>query len=125
LPELRKPAEMIEPDVIKIVCEPTHAVDPPRIALLLHDVPAIKRIAPALAVFAEKIRRHAGDNFGIEFGVQAIQMGMRPNIGAVEIDKNRHIAGDANRTLRTIGAQRLPLLEEEKLHHPAQIKLLL
>src|ERR1017187_10067271 len=56
LPELRKPAEMIEADVVKIVREPAHPVDPPRISLLPHHIPAIKRIPPALAVFAERIR---------------------------------------------------------------------
>src|ERR1035437_2542983 len=124
LPELRKPAEMIEADVVKIVREPAHPVDPLRISLLLHDVPAIKRIAPALAVFAEKIRGHAGDDFGIEFGIQAKQIGVGPDIGAVEIYEDRDVAHDANGTLRAIGTKRLPLFEEKELHGAADVELI-
>src|SRR6266478_5935237 len=123
LPELGKSAEMIEADVVKIARDPAHAVDPPRISLLLHYVPAIKRMAPTLAVFTEKIRRHTGDDLGIEFSRQAIQIGMGPDIGAVEIDKNRDVAHDANRTLRAVGAERLPLFEEKELHGAADIEI--
>src|ERR1700687_4447758 len=123
LPALRKPAEMIEPDVVKIVRDPAHPVDPPRKSLLLHHVPAIKRIAPALAVFAERIRGHAGDDFGIEFGVQAKEIGMSPDVGAVEIYENRDVARDANGMLRAIGSKRLPLFEEKELHGAAYIEI--
>src|SRR5713101_218356 len=122
LPELGEPAEMIEADIVKIVRDPAHPVDPPRISLLLHHVPAIKRIAPALAVCAEKIRRHAGDDFGIEFGIQAKQIGMSPDIGAIEIYEDRDVAHDPNRMLRAIGSQRLPLLEEKELHGASHIE---
>src|SRR5271157_4959769 len=123
LPELRKSAEMIEADVVKILRDPAHPVDPPRISLLLHHVPAVKRIAPALPVFAEKIRGHAGDDFGIEFGVQTKQVGMSPDIGAVEIYEDRNVAHDANRMLRAISTKRLPLFEEKELHGAADIEI--
>src|SRR5208337_2884543 len=123
LPALRKPAKMIETDVVEIVREPAHAVDPPRISLLPHHVPAIKRIAPALAVLAEKIRRHAGDDLGIEYGVQAKQIRMGPDIGAVEIHKDGDVAHDANGMLRAVGTKRLPLLEEKELHGAADLEI--
>src|ERR1700681_1564669 len=123
LPELGKSAEMIEADVVEIVRDPAHTVDPPCISLLLHHVPAIKRMAPALAVFTEKIWGHAGDDFGIEVGVQTKQIGVGPDIGAVEIYKDRDVAHDADRMLRTIGSERLPLFEEEKLHDAADIEI--
>src|SRR5216684_1650009 len=123
LPELGKPAEMIEADVVKIARDPAHPVDPPRIPLLLHHVPAIKRIAPALPVCAEKIRGHAGDDFGIEVGVQTKQIGVGPDIGAVEIYEDRDVAHDANRMLRAIGSKRLPLFEEKELHGAADIEI--
>src|SRR5208283_4274929 len=122
LPVLREPAEMIEPYVVKVVRDPAHPVDPPRIPLLFHDVPAIKRTAPALTVFAEKIRGHAGDNFGIEVRVQAKQIGMGPDISTVEIHKDCDVAHDTNGTLRAIGTKRLPLLEEKELHDAAHIE---
>src|SRR3981189_3014010 len=110
---------MIEANVVKIMRDPSHAVDPPRISLRLHHVPAIKRMAPARAGFTEKIRRHAGDDFGIEVGVQTKQIGMGPDVGAVKIDKDRHVAHDANRMLSAIGSHRLPLFEEKTLHTAA------
>src|ERR1700676_5629291 len=96
LPELRKSAEMIEANVVEIVRDPAHPLDPPRISLRLHNVPAIKRMAPALAVLTEKIRRHASDDFGIEVGVQTKQIGVSPDTGAVEIHQDRDVAHDAN-----------------------------
>src|ERR1700732_1566657 len=124
LPELGKSAEMIEADVVEIVRDPAHTVDPPCISLLLHHVPAIKRMAPALAVFTEKIWRHAGDDFGIEVGVQTKQIGVGPDIGAVKIYKDRNVAHDANRTLRAIGSKRLPLVGEEELHDGEDMEIL-
>src|SRR6266403_1180749 len=123
LPELGKSAEMIESDVVKIVRDPAHAVDPPRISLRLHHIPAIQRMAPTLTVFAEKIRRHAGDDLGIELRRQAIQIRVGPDIGAVEIDKDRDVAHDSNRTLSAIGSERLPLFEEKELHDAADIEI--
>src|SRR5450631_399128 len=114
---------MIEADVVKIARDPAHTVDPPRISLLFHHVPAIKRMSPALAVFAEKIRRHAGDYFRIEFGVQVKQIGMSPHIGAVKIHEDGDVADDAYRALRAIGSKRLPLFEEKKLQGAADIEL--
>src|SRR6202023_765087 len=124
LPELGKSAEMIEADVVEIVHDPAHTVCPPRISLLPRHVPAIKRMAPGFAVFTEKIWRHAGDDFGIEVGVQTKQIGVGPDIGAVKIYKDRNVAHDANRTLRAIGSKRLPLFEEEKLHNAAEIEII-
>src|SRR6202158_2007913 len=122
-PVLRKSAEMIEADIVKIVRDPTHPLDPPGIALRLHHVPAIKRMAPALAVCTEKIWGHAGDDLGIEVGVQTKQIGVGPDIGAVKIYKDRDVAHNANRTLRAVGAERLPLFEEEKPHDAADIEI--
>src|SRR5260370_5384328 len=122
LPELGKPAEMIEADVVRIVRYPAHTVDPPGISPLLHHVPAIKRIAPALPLCAEKIRGHAGDDFGIEVGVQTKQIGVGPDIGAVKIYEDRDVAHDANRMSRAIGSKRLPLFEENKMHGAPELE---
>src|ERR1700692_3188140 len=123
LPELRKSAEMIEADVVKMLRDPSHTVDPPRISPLLHHVPAIKRMAPALTVFTEKIGRNAGDDFGIEVGIQTKQIGVGPDVSAVEIHKDRDVAHNANRMLSAIGSKRLPLFEEEKLSGAADIEI--
>src|SRR5271154_3589706 len=109
LPVLSETAKMIETDVVKVVRSPAHSVDPPRISLLFHDIPAIKGMSPALSVLAEKIGRHAGNNFRIEFGIQIEQIGMSPDVGTVEIHEDRNVAHHANRMLRAIGPKRLPL----------------
>src|ERR1700686_5938870 len=114
---------MIEADVVKIMRDPSHTVDPPRISPLLHHVPAIKRVAPALTVFTEKIGRHAGNDFGIEVGIQTKQIGVGPDVGAVKIHKDRDVAHDANRMLSAIGSKRLPLFEKKKLHDAADIEI--
>src|SRR5450755_3134975 len=119
-PELREPAKMIEAHIVEIVRDPTHSVDPPRITLLLHRVPAIQRIAPTLSVFAEKIGRHTGNDLGIELGVQAKLIGVGPDIGTVEVYKDRDVTHHANRMLRTIRSKRLPLFVEKKLQHAAE-----
>jgi hypothetical protein len=66
---------------------------------------------------------HAGHDLGIEFGVQAKQIGMGPDIGAVEIHEDRDVAHDANRMLRAIGSKRLPLFVEKKLHGAAGVEI--
>jgi hypothetical protein len=50
---------------------------------------------------------------------------MGPDIGTVEIHKDRDIAHNANRTLRAIGSKRLPLFEEKELHGTADIEIVL
>src|SRR5258708_18400448 len=62
LPQLGKSAEMIEADLVKIVRGPAHAVDPPRISLLPHQLPALHRITPALPGHTAKIRRTPTDH---------------------------------------------------------------
>src|ERR1700722_16931117 len=113
---------MIEAYVIEALDGPAHAVDPPGISLLLHYIPAIQRMAPALSVFAEKIRGHSRDDFGIKLGTQMKQIGMRPNIGAVEINEDRDIAHHSNGMTRAMAAKRLPLFEEKKLHGAADVE---
>ena len=114
---------MIEPDVIEMACRPAQAIDPPGVALGLHHVPAVKRIAPVLAGLAEEIRRHSGDHLRLKIGGQAKQVGMSPDVGAIQVHEDGDVPDHANRALRTVGAQRLPLLGEEKLHYAARFEI--
>src|SRR5271170_4979889 len=59
LPELLEPAEVIEPDVVAVLRRPTQPLNPPLVAALLHHIPAVERIPPALSRLAEKIGRHS------------------------------------------------------------------
>src|SRR5258708_6393880 len=49
---------------------------------------------------------------------------MGPDRGAAEITKDRDVAHDANRTWRTVGAERLPLFEEKELHDAADVEII-
>src|SRR5882724_10171716 len=122
-PKLREAPKVIEPDVIKVVGRPAQAVDPPGIALCLHHIPPIKRITPALTSLAEEIRRHSGNDFGLPVGVQAEEVRVCPDIGAVKVHEYSDVPGHADRALRTIGAQRLPLLGKEKLDDTAGLEI--
>ena len=75
---------------------PTHALNPPVVAVLPQHVPAIHGISPALAGFGESVRRHAGDDLGIQFGIEAENVRMRPHIGAVVADEDGDVADDAD-----------------------------
>src|SRR5271165_6964435 len=44
---------------------------------------------------------------------------MGPDIGAVEIYEDRHVADDSNRMLRAIRSKRLPLFKKKELHGAA------
>src|SRR5664279_3708242 len=116
---------MIEPDEVKIVSRPTKAVDPPRISALRHRLPSIKWIAPALSVFAEKVRGHPRNYFRLKFGIETKQMGMSPDVGAVEIHKDRDIADDVDGLLYTVGAQGLPLFVKKELKGATHSELVL
>src|SRR3954467_13774057 len=58
LPELVEAAKVIQSDVIAVIGCPAQPLNPPFVAALLHHIPAVERIAPALSGGAEKIRRH-------------------------------------------------------------------
>src|SRR5271157_1401730 len=64
LPVGLESAEMVEPDDVVGLNRPAHALNPPVVPARLELVPIVERIAPALAGFAEGIRRDAGDNLG-------------------------------------------------------------
>ena len=124
-PELREAAKMIEPDIIEVVSCPAQPIDPPRVSALLHHVPPIQGITPVLAGFTEEIRRHSGDDLGFTISIEAKEVRMRPDIGTVKVHEDRNIADHPDRTLCAISAQRLPLLEEEKLDDTAGLEIVM
>src|SRR5205823_2212534 len=80
-------------------------------------------ITPTLTGFAECVGRNAGHNFGRKVGLQAENVGMRPDIGAIVIHENGNVADDADSSRRAIFAQRAPLLEKCKLNSAADFQL--
>src|SRR5258708_31189894 len=109
------PSKMVEPDVVAVSRGPAQTVHPPFVSSFLHHIPAVKRISPALSRLAEKVGRHAGHYLRLQRFIQLKQITMSPNVGAVIVDENCHIANDANGALRAVSAQSLPLLGECEL----------
>src|SRR4029077_2766432 len=124
LPELIEATEVIEAYVVAMLRGPAQALYPPLIAALLHDIPAIQRISPSLSGLAEKIGRNSSDHFGLQLAIQAKELGMSPDIGAVVVHKDGNIAHDADGALRTISTQCVPLLIECKLQGAAHSQVI-
>src|ERR1700731_3171194 len=122
LPELVESSEMIKPYVVAIPRGPSQPLHPPVVASRLHHIPAIKRITPTLSGLAEKIRRNARDYLWFQSLVQLKQVRVRPHICAIVVHKDRDIADNTHRALRTIFSQRLPLLVESKLQGFADLQ---
>src|SRR5208282_6183909 len=123
LPELVEAAKVIEPNVIAVAGRPAQPAHPPFVAPGLHHIPAVKRVAPTLTSLAEKIRGHAGDDFGLEVLIQAEQIAVHPDIGAVVVDEDSDVAHNANRTLRAVSPEGLPLLVECELQGAANLQI--
>ena len=96
---------MIEPDDVAAAAPNSRAAPTSRNRAAQH-VPAVHGISPALAGFGEGIRRHAGDDLGLEIGIEAEDIGMRPDIGAVIADEDGDVADDADALLRRRRAAR-------------------
>ncbi len=102
---------------------PSASAESTTVPLRLHHVPAIKRIPPALPSLAEKIRRHARHHLRLQILLQPEKFAMHPDVGAVVIHENGNVAHNANRALRAIPPQRLPLLIKSKLQSAADLQV--
>ena len=112
---LVKAAEVIDArHIVKLVAIPQTA-HPPAVAGLLVIVPAVKRIAPELAIRRETIRRAAGHSGGHVITIELEQLRMRPGIRAVHGDIDRDIADDLDAVCVGIGLERAILLAELEL----------
>src|SRR5689334_11824735 len=68
------------------------------------EVPPVRRESPVLSGLTEGVRRDADGNVEQEF------VGSRPDIRAVQIDDERHVAEDADAGRFGCGSRGLPLL---------------
>src|SRR5258708_12776972 len=96
---------------------PGKALHPPIVSAKLVYVPAVQRIAPALAGRAESIGRNAGNHRRLQILVEIEEIGVAPDIDAVIVDEDGHVADDLDSALGAVDAQRAPLLEEGELNH--------
>src|SRR5712671_2144855 len=117
-PVLLETAKVVETNVIDAFGGPAKALHPPVIAILLHHIPAVEWVAPALAGDTEIVWGDAADRCWIQVSVELEQVRIRPDIGAVIVEEDGDIADHANRTFGSVVAQRVPLLKKEELHDP-------
>src|SRR5215472_8472151 len=114
-PELVESAEVIEADVVAMLRRPAQALNPPFISGLLHYVPTVQRIAPALPRLAKEIRRNAGHHLRLKIVVKAEKVRVSPDVGAIVVDEDGDVANDTNGALSTVTIKGTPLLIERKL----------
>ncbi len=123
LPVGGEAAEVVDAHEVGELEAAAQAVDPPAVAVLRHAVPAVERVAPALAGGAEVVGRHAGDVARPAALVEVEQLLMRPHVGAVVRDVDRQVAEQADTAPRGGAAQLPPLGEEEELHEAVVARL--
>ena len=77
-----------------------------------------------MASLAEKIRGNAGNDFRIQIAVQAKQLSMHPDVGAVVVHEDRNIPDDADVPLAAVAPKIAPLLVKRKLQGAAYPQVL-
>ena len=117
-------AEMVDTDGIVELARGAETPDPPAVAVVSHTVPVIERVAPELTVGGEVIGRDARDLRRAALIVELEVLALRPHVGAVERDIDRHVADDPDALLADIRAQRVPLAEEQILRENAEADIL-
>ncbi len=115
LPVARKAAEVVDADEIHQLEDAAQPAQPPAEAVGGMGLPAVQRVAPALAGGAEVVGRHAGDGDRPAVAVELEQGLVRPDVGAVATDEDRRVAEQAHAALVRVTAQRRPLAVEAPL----------
>ena len=123
-----KRAEMVDAHGVEQLEARAEAVHPPAVAVRLHRLPVVERVAPLLAEFAEIIRRHARHVFRLAVLRKVEEVAVRPDVGAVARDVHRQVADDLDAALVRVLLDLFPLLEEhvlDKLHEQDRLRVLL
>src|SRR5690625_6252281 len=85
------------------------------VVVLLHHLPAVDRIAPALPGLAEVIRWHSRNKRRVTVLIEVEQLWISPDVGAVMRHVTRQVTENADVALVTIGFEPRPLLMKQKL----------
>ena len=93
-----------------------HALYPPLVAVLLHLVPVVERVAPELTRRREIVRRHTRNAARVSSLVKLKQLGLRPDVGAVGRNVYRNVADNAYSVLVAVAPERVPLMEKQILN---------
>jgi len=103
---------MVEPDDVHQGECGLDTLNPPGIAILRHQVPAIERVAPELAGGAEVVRRHTGSQRRLAAFVEIEQLGMQPHCSAIECNEYGHVAEKPDAAVVAILLEPGPLFEK-------------
>ena len=106
--------------------QPAHGaqpLDPPGIAGLGVLLPGVQRVAPALAVLLEVVRRHARDADGLAVLVQLEQLRVQPHVAGILGHVDGHVAHDLHAVHAGVIVQPLPLVEEQVLAEDVVVDL--
>ena len=117
-------AEVVDADAVVEAARALDAADPPAVAVALHRVPVVKRVAPELPVVRKGIGRDAGDRLGDVLAVELEILRLAPYVGGIQGHVDGDVADEGNALAVGIFAQRVPLAEEEELHKDVKIHLL-
>src|SRR5271165_7511707 len=113
MPGSRKSAEVVEANYVHVCQQRPQSVDAPTIAGSTKGFPVVNGIAPQLALRAEVIWRHAGDEARSAMLIQQEQLGVGPHIARVRGDEKRQIANQAHALRLPILLHRSSLAEEQ------------
>ena len=102
-------AEVVDARDVDELGDAAEALDPPAVARRTVRRPVVERVAPVLAVRAQRVRRRAGD--------LAVREELRPrlDVGALVGDVDRDVADQAHAALARVRAQRAPFALEAHL----------
>ena len=110
-----KAAKVIYPHKVHQFKRRFQAAHPPRIAVGLHLIPTIERVAPPLPSLAKVVWRNPCDHCWRAVRVEVKQILVAPHIATVGGDENWQVAYKLDPALGGIAAQRPPLLVKHPL----------
>ena len=96
LPVPDEAPEVIDTDEIDESHGVADALHPPVVLRLPQHLPAVMRVAPALAGRAEVVRGNTCDREGTPFRVQVEELPVRPDIGTVTVHVDGYVADEAH-----------------------------
>ena len=115
VPRRRESSEVIQTDRVDVSQQGAQAVDAPAVAARGKRVPVIDRIAPALSLRAEVVRRHTGDDARPALGIEQEQLRVGPHVARVRRDEEGQVADQAHAFRTRVGLQARPLTGQQEL----------
>src|SRR5690606_33955909 len=77
--------------------------------------PIVDGVAPALPGLGKEVWRYAGNDGRVAVLVELVEALVRPMVGAIAVNEDRHVAPELDASLRRIRPERAPLVFEHVL----------